>query len=82
MLSVLIFFGLLSAFMLVSSLPLGPATLEKRLPDGIGGSLDSIPNIGNLLGSASNPAAPDAGRPSNGIPIIGNLLGGASNPAA
>ncbi|KAG1401138.1 hypothetical protein G6F60_006593 [Rhizopus arrhizus] len=45
MLSVLIFFGLLSAFMLVSSLPLGPATLEKRLPDGIGGSLDSIPNI-------------------------------------
>ena len=28
--SFLVFFGLLSAFMLVSSLPLGPATLEKR----------------------------------------------------
>ncbi|KAG0778139.1 hypothetical protein G6F22_011414 [Rhizopus arrhizus] len=28
--SVLVSFGLLSVFMLVSSLPLGPATLEKR----------------------------------------------------
>ncbi|EIE90605.1 hypothetical protein RO3G_15316 [Rhizopus delemar RA 99-880] len=28
--SVLVIFGLLSAFMFVSSLPLGPATLEER----------------------------------------------------
>ncbi|KAG0734371.1 hypothetical protein G6F33_009732 [Rhizopus arrhizus] len=42
--SVLVSFGLLSVFMLVSSLPLGPATLEKR--QGF--------NPNDLLGSFSN----------------------------
>ncbi|KAG0732135.1 hypothetical protein G6F57_021450 [Rhizopus arrhizus] len=54
--SFLVFFGLLSAFMLISSLPLGPATLEKRqLPDtsAIAGGLPAtggLPVIGGLLG--------------------------------
>ena len=56
--SVLVFFGLLSAFMLVSSLPLGPATLEKRLPSGssvlpmVDGfpMVGSLPMVGGLLG--------------------------------
>ncbi|KAG1145145.1 hypothetical protein G6F37_005843 [Rhizopus arrhizus] len=48
--SVLVFFGLFSAFMLVSSLPLGSATLEKRQvpdPKAITGGL---PVIGGFLG--------------------------------
>jgi hypothetical protein len=50
--SVLIFFGLLSAFMLVSSLPLGPATLEKRQV--LGGT---VSNIGAITGEIGRNAA-------------------------
>ena len=46
--SVLVSFGLLSVFMLVSSLPLGPATLEKRqFP---GSSDDRLSVISGVLG--------------------------------
>jgi hypothetical protein len=43
--SVFVFFGLLSAFMLVSSLPLGPATLEKRVGIDIAGTVIETPSI-------------------------------------
>ena len=43
--SILVFFGLLSVFMLVSSLPLGPATLEKRVGIDVAGLVIETPAI-------------------------------------
>ncbi|KAG1135541.1 hypothetical protein G6F37_012741 [Rhizopus arrhizus] len=71
--SVLVSFGLLSIFMLVSSLPLGPATLEKRqlsntndplgiLSNGsLSGVADALGSVTDTLGAVTDAVpGPDA----------------------
>ncbi|KAG1036376.1 hypothetical protein G6F43_013061 [Rhizopus delemar] len=56
--SVLVIFGLLSVFMLVFSLPLGPATLEKRqLPDP-NTLISGLPVVGSIMGGGAPAPAP------------------------
>ncbi|EIE88957.1 hypothetical protein G6F46_003916 [Rhizopus delemar] len=61
--SVLVIFGLLSAFMLVSSLPLGPATLEKRQVPDPNALVGGLPFVGSLVGGGGAHAPTHAHAP-------------------
>ncbi|EIE88939.1 hypothetical protein G6F46_008006 [Rhizopus delemar] len=65
--SVLVIFGLLSVFMLVSSLPLGPSILEKRQlpPLDFNDFFNGLPIIGPTIAPPPPPPPP----PPNGVVV-------------